>query len=24
LYDALIAKIELEKALGIIDSKYNF
>lgn len=23
LYDALIAKIELEKALGIIDSKYN-
>jgi len=24
LYDALIAKVELEKALGIIDSKYNF
>jgi len=24
LYDALIAKIELEKALGIVDSKYNF
>jgi outer membrane protein TolC len=24
VYDALIAKIELEKALGIIDSKYNF
>ncbi|MBS0000634.1 MAG: TolC family protein, partial [Cyclobacteriaceae bacterium] len=24
LYEALIAKVELEKALGIIDSKYNF
>jgi outer membrane protein TolC len=24
LYDALIAIIELEKALGIVDSKYNF